>query len=493
MNRHPLLLRPLLVATLSAAVLSACASFEGLAPNARIDSADRLQTRSTLATGIRTDAPWPHQDWWRAFGDPQLDALMSEALAGSPNLRLARARLDQARALAGLADAARAPEVTGNATGSYQRFSENGQVPPPLAGSWRSANRLGLDFSYELDFWGRNKAALEAALGRARAAEAEEQQARLLLSSALAGSYIRLQREFAQQDIAEALLAQRRNLLDLTRQRVQAGLDSKVELEQAAAAIPAAEAELAAIHERMALLRHQLAALTGAGPDRGETIARPALAADQTLALPTALPAELIGRRPDVVAQRWRVEAAAKDIDVAKARFYPNVNLLAFAGFQSIGLGRLLEGGSGIAGVGPAISLPVFDAGRLRSQLAARDAGFDAAAEQYNATLVEALREVADQVSTRRAIDTQLDRSRAALARFDEAYRLALLRYREGLSTYLTVLTVEGQVLGQRRQVADLEARRRTAAVDLTRALGGGYQPDAPPGAPLRTAARPAA
>lgn len=485
-------LRPLLLATLSAAVLSACASFEGLAPRSSLGDPNRLAAQASLAE-VSDAAAWPASDWWRAFGDPQLDQLMDEALAGSPSLRLARARLDQAQALAGLADAARYPQVNANASSTYQRFSENGQVPPPLAGSWRSANRLGLDFSYELDFWGKNAAALEAALGRARAAAAEEQQARLVLSSALAGSYIQLQREFEQQDIAEALLQQRQQLLDLTRQRVTAGLDSKVELEQAAAAIPAARGELAAIHERIALLRHQLAALSGAGPDRGEAIARPAVAADQALALPAVLPAALIGRRPDVVAQRWRVEAASRDIAVAKAQFYPDVNLLAFVGFQSIGLGNLLKGGSSIAGAGPALSLPIFDAGRLRSQLAERDGAFDAAAEQYNATLVEALREVADQVASRRAVEAQLDQGQAALARYEEAYRLAVLRYREGLSTYLTVLSAESQVLGQRRQVADLQARRREAAVGLVRALGGGYQPEALPAAAQTTTPQPAA
>jgi NodT family efflux transporter outer membrane factor (OMF) lipoprotein len=254
-----------------------------------------------------------------------------------------------------------------------------------------------------------------------------------------------------------------------------------VELKQAAAAIPAAEADIAAINEQMDLLRNQLAALAGAGPDRGVAIARPAVVAQKELALPAALPADLIGRRPDVVAGRWRVEAAARDITVAKADFYPNVNLLAFAGFQSIGINHLLQGSSAIAGIGPAIRLPIFDAGRLRSQLAARNADYDVAAEQYNASLVEALREVADQVAAWRGIEIQITQSDAALARFQEAYDLALLRYREGLSNYLTVLTVEGQVLGQQRQLADLRARQRDTAVGLVRALGGGYQPEAPP------------
>jgi NodT family efflux transporter outer membrane factor (OMF) lipoprotein len=475
--------RPFLLATLSAAVLSACASFQGLAPRASLSDANGLAAQKTVAAAAKADAPWPATDWWQALGDPQLNQLMGEALAGNPGLRLAHARVDRAAALAGLADANRYPEVTAGADVSEQRFSKHGLVPPPLAGNWHTVNRLALDFSYEFDFWGKNEAAFQSALGQTRAAEAEEQQARLVLSTGLARSYLQLQRQYEQLDIAEALLRQRQQLLDLTHQRVAAGLDSNVELKQAEAAIPAAQADIAALHEQMDLLRNQLAALAGAGPDRGAAIARPAVATQRELALPAALPADLIGRRPDVAAGRWRVEAAAQDITVAKADFYPNVNLLAFAGFQSIGLNHLLQGGSAIAGIGPAISLPVFDAGRLRSQLAARDADYDAAAEQYNASLVEALREVADQVAAWRGIEVQMAQSDAALARFQEAYDLALLRYREGLSNYLTVLTVEGQVLGQQRQLADLRARQRDTAVGLVRALGGGYQPEALPAA----------
>lgn len=482
-----------ILAGLGVALLSACASDQGLTPKAALTDANRLAAQETLGASAGTTAPWPSSDWWRAFGDPQLDRLMDEALAGSPDLRLARARLDQAQALARLADANRSPRVDANATSVYQHFSENDLIPPPLGGSSDSDNRLALDFSYELDFWGKNQATFEAAVGRARAAEAEVQQARLLISTALAESYIQLQRLFAQQDITETLLRQRRQLLELTRQRVAAGLDSRVELEQAAAAIPAAEAEQAAIEQNMALTRNRIAALMGAGPDRGLAIARPQVGFDGTLALPTSLPAELVGRRPDVVAQRWRVEAAARDIDVAKAGFYPNVDLLAFAGFGSIGLNNLLQGSSRMAGIGPAISLPVFDAGRLRSSLAARDAEFDAAAEQYNATLVNALRDVADQVAARRALDIRLQHNQAALSRFEESYRLAELRYQQGLANYLTVLIVEEQVLSQRRQIADLQASQRSVAVGLIRALGGGYQPATQPDTAAGSAARPPA
>ena len=379
-----------------------------------------------------------------------------------------------------LADAARGPSLDANARDTYQRLSENSVYPAPYAGSYRNLAHLSLDFNQDLDLWGRNAARLRAAVGRVRASEAERQQSSLILSSAVVGSYVELARIYDQRDIAEALLRQRQQLLTLTRQRVGAGLDSNVALRQAEAAIPDAQAQVAALDEQMQLARNQIAALTGAGPDSTRALKRPAVTVDAPLTLPSTLPADLIGRRPDVVAERWRVEAATQDISAAKAGFYPNINLTAFVGLDAIGLDKLFLGNSRVLGVGPALSLPLFDSGRLRSQLATSNADYDAATEAYNATVIEAVHDVADQVTRWRGVETRLTRSREALERFEEAYRLAILRYKEGLTNYLTVLTVEGQVLAQRRQVADLEAERRANAVGLVRALGGGFTPTPP-------------
>jgi len=461
--------RSIVLVASSALLLGACASFQGLDTRAAPIDSKQLNTADTLSS-IRADAAWPALDWWTRFGDPQLDTLVQAALDGSPDLKLARARLDRAIALAGLADAARGPSLDANARDSYQRLSENS-----VAGSYRNLAHLSLDFNQDLDLWGRNAANLRAALGRVRAGEAESQQARLVLSTAVVGSYFELARTYDQRDIAEALLHQREQLLSLTRQRVGAGLDSNVALRQAEAAIPEAQAQVAALDEQMQLLHNQIAALLGAGPDRAAGLKRPAVTVDAALALPSALPADLIGRRPDVVAERWRVEAAAHDIAAAKAGFYPNINLTAFVGLDAIGLDKLFQGDSRVLGVGPALSLPLFDSGRLRNQLAARNADYDAAAEAYNATVIEAVHDVADQVARWRGVETRLMHSHKALERFEEAYRLAILRFKEGLTNYLTVLTVEGQVLAQRRQVADLEAERRANAVGLVRALGGGF------------------
>ncbi|HEX8739152.1 MAG TPA: TolC family protein, partial [Casimicrobiaceae bacterium] len=188
--------------------------------------------------------------------------------------------------------------------------------------------------------------------------------------------------------------------------------------------------------------------------------------------------AELLGRRPDLVAQRLRIAAAGKDIDVAKASFYPNVNLVAFAGLESFGLSRLVSAGSESFGVGPAITLPIFDTGRLRGNLAAKDADYDAAVSQYDEMVVEALREVADRIASWKSIEAQRQEQAQAVATAQQAYDLALIRYREGIGNYLQVLSAEQPLLVQQGLDVDLRARELTVSINLIRALGGGFRKD---------------
>jgi NodT family efflux transporter outer membrane factor (OMF) lipoprotein len=355
-----------------------------------------------------------------------------------------------------------------------QRFSENYIFPPPIGGSTFTTTQLALSASYELDLWGRNRAAYDAALGRSRASQAEAFAARLVLSTAIAGTYVQLARAFDQADLARRTLEDRQSVQSLTSDRVRAGLDSKLELKQVETSIPAARARLAQIDEEIALARNQLAALLGQGPDRGLAIARPTLRV-AAVALPSRVPADLLGRRPDIVASRWRAEAAARDIDAAKAQFYPDVNLSALVGVQSVTLSKLFESGSAIPTYGAALTLPILDGGRLRGALAARDAEYDAAVEQYNQALSDALREVVDQLASMRSVQAQRAEADAALASAEEAYQLALTRYKAGLGSLLQVITVETQVLEQRTLRADLHARELTLSINLIRALGGGF------------------
>ena len=465
----------LLAAPAFAAVLAGCASYQGISPRSEIGRTDALAAQRSLADAKLTPASWPQADWWKGFADAQLDALIDEALAGTPTGRSARARLDRAVALAQAAGAARGPQVNASADVTRQRFSANGIFPPPIGGGPFTQTELALNFSYDLDLFGRNRAAYDAALGQVKAAEVDLFAARLLVSSAVAQVYLQLGRAFDQLELTQMTLKQRTAIQDLTRRRFAAGLDSRVELKQVEISIPAARQRIAQLEEQIALLRNQLAALLGKGPDRGLAIERPRAQA-WSVALPSALPADLLGRRPDVVAQRWRVEAARRDIDAAKAQFYPDVNLAALVGVQSITLSKLVSAGSATPSIGAAVQLPIFDSGRLRGNLAARDADYDLAVEQYNATLIDAVREVVDQIASVRSIEAQRGEVDAALASAQEAYDLVVARYRGGLGTYLQVLTVETQLLEQKSLQIDLHARELEQSINLARALGGGFE-----------------
>ena len=472
-------------AVVTAMLLGGCASFSGIAPSAKIVSHESLATEKTFAP-LAAEDKWPNAQWWKRFGDAQLDALIDEALAsdGAITLRVAEARLKSASALASAATSRALPRVNLDGNSTRERFSENYIYPPPLGGSTLTVNQLALDFSYDIDFWGRNQAAIDAARSQARVVAADGQAARLALTTSIARAWFQLQRLYALRDVTLAATRQRQDILDLTRQRFNAGLDTNAELRQAEAGLPIARVDLAQIDESIALVHNQIAALLGKGPDRGITIGLPNGHPEARIALPALLPAELIGRRPDLVAARWRVEAARRDIDNAKARFYPNINLVASAGFLALGASRFLDVGSRNLTVGPAISLPIFDGGSLRANLSGKDADYDAAVEQYNQTLVDALKDVADQVVSLRSVTTQLADQDLARVKTEQAYDVAMTRYKAGLATYLTVLTAQTAVLQQQRADTELKARVVDLDVGLIRALGGGYEAhddDAPP------------
>ena len=456
-----------------------CGSTNGLSTQASLGDANALAAQKSLAGTPVASASWPRGDWWTALGDAELDRLIEEALAGSPTLKVAAARTRKALGFAETSKAALYPRVDASYEATRERFPEHGLVPPPAAGAWSTVHQLQATLAWELDFWGKNRAAYESALGEAKAAEVDAYAARLALSANIAQAYVQLQRAYLQLDVAQTTLKEREQIFALTRDRNAAGVDSRLELKQAESALPATREQIAQLNETIALTRNQLAALLGQGPDRGLSIGRPDAHSLETVALPASLPAELLGRRPDLVAQRARVEAAQKEIAVAKAEFYPNVNLIAFIGLQSLGSAGFLSAASRTLGVGPAINLPIFEAGRLRGNLAGKNADYDVAVESYNQTLADALRDVVDNLASFRSVAEQRREQAQALSTAQEAYDLALLRYREGIGNYLQVLSAEQPLLAQQSLDADLKSREISLSIDLVRALGGGFDDSA--------------
>jgi len=346
----------------------------------------------------------------------------------------------------------------------------------PVPGDWDVLGEATLDFAFELDFWGKNRSALAAAVSGASAAEAEAAAARLVLTTALASAYVDLHGLHLKRDVAEAALRVREGTRDLARRRFDGGLGTRAEVSQAEAGVAAAEADLAALDEALQLTRNRIATLVGQGPDRGFGIERPTLAARREPGLPERLALELVGRKPEVVAARWRAEAAAARIGVARARFYPNINIIAFVGLRALGLGNLFDGGSETGGLGPAVSLPIFEGGRLAANYRGARADYALAVAQYDAALLQALQEAADAATSLRGLTARAERTRAALTAREDAYEQAVLSFKGGLSDFEAVLVAEDALLDARRAATGLAVRGLSLDVALVRALGGGFR-----------------
>ena len=463
-----------------ALTLGGCANFGGIGPQAQMTEPQALGLQST--TGSKPAATEPAAQgvaWWSRFGDAQLDTLVQKALDKQPNLRLAQARVARAQALAGVVESADLPNVTASAEAMRQRITANGIYPPPLAGNVLEMPNAQISASYEFDFFGKNRAALDAALGQVRAAQADRQAAELLLATQVTRSYFTLLRLQALQDLAQRNLAQREHIVALVQSRLKAGLDSPAELQSSEATLPEIRQYLESLREQASLTRNALAALTGS-PLGLQDFKPGTLARISALPTPQSMPLDLLANRPDVAAARARVQAGLSEVDVAKAQFYPNINLVAFAGLNSIGFGNISKEGSQQWGVGPAIRLPLFDGGRLRSQLKGKSAEVDVAIETYNVLVIDAVREVADQVASLQSIARQAQEQQTAQASAQTLYDIAAQRFAAGLGNQALVLNAQTAVLAQERQAIELQARALDAQAQLLRATGGSVLTTAP-------------
>lgn len=462
------------LAAAAAVLLAACAPIPQLkqALQPMQPQAAGLQSERSAAADLLADG----SDWWKALKSPALDALIEQALQASPSLDAAQARLARAAAGVEAAGAAERPTIGVGVDVARQRYTEHGLYPAPLAGSVRNTGNVQLGLSHEFDFFGRQQAALSSAVGRQRAAQADAAAARLLLSSRIASVYLELARSQAQARLLDQQLAQREQLQALMRQRAEAGLDSGVEPRQTELPLLDLKRQRLQLDEQAGLLRHQLAALS----------VQPAAALAGLFAeLPAALRLDasdeagpgldLLGRRPDVVAARWLVEANAQQVKEARAQFYPNVSLSAFVGFNAIGLDRVLEAGSRQYSVAPALRLPLFDTGRLRAQLKGAAADADAAVASYNAVLLDAVRDASDQWLSLRSLQAQKNQQQAQLTQTQSLQGLAEQRESAGITGKLSVLNAQLQTLQQQRLILDLQAQTLQAQVGLMRSLGGGW------------------
>ena len=465
----------------AAAVLAACVHIPEKTPEPRLPSRAPLAdapavTAAAAGPGARVPgARWPDAEWWRRYQDPALDEIVRLSLASAPSLSAARARFEVARASVREVGAAAGAHVDVSVDVSRQRLSDNGLFAPEILGfNWYNQADLGLQASYTFDWWGKQRAAVRSAVDTARARDAESSSARLTLVSSILDTYFGWQSDQARLKLAlqRVANAERREAIDVA--RVKAELDSPDTVREVHALVGAARDQVAALEGSARLRIVALAALTGLAAAELPRLTPqdlPTVAAE----LPDNLGIDLLSRRADITASRWRVEAARSSADSARADFYPDVSLKALAGLSSLQLGKLLEAGSAVPAISAAVHLPIFDAGRLSARYGATRSQLSSAVADYQDTVNNAAKDVATQVTTRQQVLAQRAIRIGSVSDAQTLYRAAQARVAAGLTDLRPQLEAEQNVLVQQDTLLQLNAAAVAVDVALQRALGGGY------------------
>jgi NodT family efflux transporter outer membrane factor (OMF) lipoprotein len=455
---------------LSAPILSGCVDAPPTTPQLKqVEQAD---------LGLKgEDAPHYPQEWWKAFNDPQVDRLAALVMANNPTLQGALARMRAAQAELSVNRAQDRPQVT--LDGSEQRilFSKDYIIPPPFGGSYRWYGSLTANMSWDLDFWGKQAALIDKARDTANAAALDAAAAHLALSGAFAQAYITLLLDYQNGDIADATVAERSEILSISQGRFDAGLENVSAVSQAKSLLALAKADQLRYAAARQTDIHAIAALAGLGAGAYDTITKPNPNLDVALPLPDKLPADLLSRRPDILAAKARVEAAVKGREAAHADFYPDINLEALVGFQSISLANMFTGNAFTMGLGPALHLPIFDAGKLRAQYAHATADLDSSVADYNGAVLNAIKQTADAMTQVQSLAAQRTQQQDAVSNAQRAFDVARERYRSGLDTQLPMLTAESTLLQARQQLADVVSAGAQQRITLLLTVGGGFEP----------------
>ncbi len=435
------------------------------------------QTFSAVAADPAFDhAACPGRAWWSGFNDKTLDALVDMAIHGNPALATAQARIEQARQAAHLVELESGIRFNSDASVVREHFSSNGLYPPPLGGATLNEGDISVGTAYTLDWWGKNRSLLQSAVGESRAAEAEHGAAELALAGEVADTYFNWQDVSARVKLARMAVDKRRMALQLTESRLKRGLDSALLSSQMDVLLSQEQDNLKDMETQSRILRDRLAALTGNGPDWGGKLEEPLQSSGGAFPLPQKLPLDWLAQRPDLLALKWRVEAAASRIEGAQADFYPNVDLNLLLGLQSLDLGSWLMAKNWYGAFGPAVHIPLFNTRTLRTNLGIREAEYAEAVAQYNQALLIAASQVADALARVSSLDARERVQQTATASSERSQHLQTERFESGLSDRLPVLDGEIATLAQHARESKLQADRKRAMATLFTALGGGYE-----------------
>ena len=419
----------------------------------------------------------PKGQWWEIFGDTELNELENQAATANQQLKIALARFDEARAQMDATRAGYFPDLSVSASYTRQRGSVN--APSRATGTAFGSSSTYNDFSvplslgYELDLWGRVRRSVESARAQAKASADDLQAVKLAIQAEVAADFFKLRALDSQSDVLRSSIQVFSKSLELTRNRRAGGVVSDLDVAQAETLLKTTQAQLPAVALQRSQFEHAIAVLVG---QNASTFRIP----ERTLSsgapiLPPDLPSELLERRPDISAAERRMAAANANIGVAKAAFFPTVRLNGLAGFESIDAGTLFNWPSRLWAVGPSITLPLFEGGRLRANLRFTQAAYEEMVANYRQTVLAAFADVEDNLAAQTLLAGQYETESEALTAARKQLEVANNRYRDGLTTYLDVATAENTVLNIESTTVQLRGQQLMAAVTLVKALGGGW------------------
>lgn len=460
----------LLVALLSVAV-AACSQ----APLLKLPDVPVAAEFKERGTAAKPTGELPREAWWTLFNDAELDRLQQRLIARSPDLAAALARYQQSKAATDLVRASQLPSLGASLNVQRDRQSEQRplRVLGPHSPNYYESNTLGVQLDYELDLWGRVRSQVAASVQLDQAAQADLAAARLLLQAQLADSYIALRGLDREALLLRDTETAYGRALDLINRRHQGGIASGLDVARAEAQIAATRSQMRQSMAQRALLEHAIAALVGEAASDFKLAPQ---TSEITLpAIPAGVPSALLQRRPDIAAAERRVAASNASVGVAQAAFFPAVTLSALAGFQTGDIGSFIRAPNLFWAVGPTLALSLFDGGRRDAEVARVKAVLDESGEKYRSAVIGAFQQVEDNLALLDHYGAAAESERAAVKAAQRSLDIASARYREGAANYLEVVSSQTATLQAQRSALDLGNRQRRAAVQLVRALGGGW------------------
>ncbi|WP_243039947.1 efflux transporter outer membrane subunit [Dyella sedimenti] len=461
----------------------ACAialALAGCSIPAKLDRPAIRDDVSLAGLDVAARAGWPDAQWWRQYGDPQLDQLIALAMKGSPDLAEARSRVASAEQSIRAATAQAGLSVSGSAQVERQRLSDTGLIPPKFLGfTWYNQGDLGVQAQYDFDWWGKKRNTIEAAIDQAHAAEAQHSAAALAIQTTVADTYLGWLADQTRIGIARQAVETQKQLLAIAELRVRQGVDRPDTVQSARAQLAAARQTQVTIESSARIRLAALASLVGVSPAELPPL-RPRPLPAAAAGLPDNVGVDLIARRPDIAASRWQVESALRQTDVARAQFYPDVSISAMAGLSSIDLDQMFHSGSRVFGLTPALHLPIFTGGLLEANYGVSKAQLEAAVAQYNGTVLGAARDVATQSLTAQQLAGRRKEQAREIAANQQLLASAQSRVQRGVSDRRETLGAQAQLLLQQDDEVSLHAQALSTDIALIKALGGGYRATAP-------------